>query len=316
VRKRALGKTGLFVSEMGLGTWGLSGDAYGPVTPQDAERVIARAIDVGITLIDTADSYGGGKMELLLKSALAPHKSKNIVVVTKGGTDRTVEPPRKRFDRDFLRGAVERSLKRLGRDRLDIYLLHNPSVDVLLSGDAIDTMKGLIKEGKIGHFGVASSELEVMMVALDREVPIISVPYNLFNSVDLHRIAGEIMINGAGVLAHSTLAYGLLSDAWSPGHVFPDGDHRVTRWQPNELDQRLGQLEAVRFLIKGNVRSLRSAATRFVLSNYLVSSAILGAKNVEQLVELVRETGGGPVYLPDSDLAALPRALARVGILM
>ena len=76
-----------------------------------------------------------------------------------------------------------------------------------------------------------------------------------------------------------------------------------------------GQLDAIRFLVKGDVHSMRAAAVRYVLSNSLVSSAILGPHSIEQLEQLIRETGGGPVYLPDADLAALPRALGKLGIL-
>ena len=316
MRKRALGKTGLFVSEMGIGTWGLSGEAYGPVDPADAERVLHRAIDVGMTLIDTADSYGGGKMERLLGKALAPYKNKDLVVVTKGGTDRSTVPARKRFDRPYLVDSVERSLKRLGRERLDVYLLHNPSLDCLVAGDAFEVMATLKREGKIGHYGISAGESETAMAALDRGAEVISMPYNLLHSVDVHRVAGEIMVSGAGVLVHSTLAYGLLSDLWSRDRAFAEGDHRAKRWEKHELARRIDQLDALRFLVKGNVRSLRAAAIRFALANHLVSCAILGPRTADQLVELVRETGGGPVYLPDADLAALPRTLAKVGILM
>ncbi|HWL84191.1 MAG TPA: aldo/keto reductase [Polyangiaceae bacterium] len=301
---------------MGIGTWGLSGEAYGAVEPADAERVVHRAIDIGITLIDTADAYGAGKMEHLLGKALAPYKSKDLVVVTKGGTDRSTRPARKRFDRDYLTESVERSLKRLGRERLDVYLLHHPSLECLQAGEALETVATLKHQGKIGHYGISTSDAEAAMLALDRGASVLSMPYNLFHSVDLHRVAGEIMVNGAGVLVHSTLAYGLLSDRWTRERTFAEGDHRQKRWQKHELEKRIEQLDAMRFLVKGNVRSLRAAAIRFALQNHLVSCAILGPRTVDQLVELVRETGGGPVYIPDADFATLPRTLAKVGISM
>ena len=81
-----------------------------------------------------------------------------------------------------------------------------------------------------------------------------------------------------------------------------------------ELEHRIEQLDAIRFLVKGEVHTLRGAAVRFVLANHLVSAAVLGPRTVEQLEQLVRETGGGPRYLPDDDLRQLPRALDRVGI--
>jgi len=114
VRARPLGKTGLVVGELALGTWGISGDGYGPVDAAEAERVVARALEIGINLFDTADVYGGGKMEALLGKVLASHQGARVV--TKGGTDRTTEPPRKRFDPGHLRASVQRSLKRLGRE--------------------------------------------------------------------------------------------------------------------------------------------------------------------------------------------------------
>src|SRR5262245_3276620 len=98
---------------MALGTWGLSGDAYGAVEEAEAEKVVARALDIGIDLIDTADAYGAGRMEALLGRVLA--NKKDVRVVTKVGTDRTMEPPRKRFDGEWIRASIERSLKRLRR---------------------------------------------------------------------------------------------------------------------------------------------------------------------------------------------------------
>ncbi len=298
---------------MSLGTWGLSGDAYGKIEAADAERVIARAVDVGITLFDTSDAYGLGRMEALLGKTLAPHK--DVLIVTKGGTDRTTDPPRKHFEPEHLKASIERSLKRLGRERLDIYLLHNPSSDALALGEATDTLIELKKEGKIGVWGVSAGDAEVAKGALDKGCEVLELAYNLFHAIDLNRIAGDVMLSGAGLLAHSVLGYGLLAGLWTKEREFGEGDHRVDRWTRVELEKRVGQLDAVRFLVKGDVHSMRAAAVRFVLANSLISSAILGPHSVEQLEQLIRETGGGPVYLPDADLATLPRALGKIGIL-
>ena len=239
---------------MSLGTWGLSGDAYGKVEPADAERVIARAVDVGITLFDTADAYGLGRMEALLGKVLAPHK--DAIVLTKGGTDRTTEPPRKHFEPGQLRSSVERSLKRLGRERLDIYVLHNPSADALALGEATDTLLELKKEGKIGVWGVSAGDAEVAKVAIDKGCEVLMLAYNLLHGIDLHRVAGDVMLAGVGILAHSVLGYGLLAGLWTKERVFGDGDHRSDRWTRVELEKRVGQLDAVRFLVKGGVHSI------------------------------------------------------------
>jgi len=313
VRKRPLGKTGTFVTEMTLGTWGLSGDGYTPpIDPDEAERVIARAVDIGIRAVDTSDAYGAGKMEALLGKALASHP--DVTIVTKGGTDRTCDPPRKRFDAAYLRGAVERSLKRLARDRIDVYLLHNPSSESLSLGEATETMAALKTEGKIAHWGVSVGDAATAKLAIDFGAEAIEIAYNLFHAIDLHRIAGDVMVGGAGVFARSPLAYGLLAGQWTSERLFPAGDHRADRWTHADLEKRVRDLDAIRFLVKDDVPTMRGAAIRYVLANHLVSSAVIGPRTVTQLEQLVRETGSGPIYLPDKDLATLPRALGKIGI--
>lgn len=311
MRKRPLGKTGLVVSELALGTWALAGESYGAVDPKDAETVVARALDIGFTLFDTSDAYGAGKMEALLGKAL---RGKEVTVVTKGGTDRTMAPPRKRFDAEYIRASVGRSCKRLGRERLDVYLLHNPSPDALLSGEATGALEAMKKEGLVGHWGVSAGDPDVARAAIQQGAEVLELAYNLFQAIDLHRLAGEIMVAGTGVLACSTLAYGLLAGMWTGDREFPEADHRAQRWTKLELARRVEQLEAVRYLVRSDVLTMRGAAVRFALANHLVTAAVLGPKSVAQLEQLVRETGSGPTYLSDEALAALPRALSRVGI--
>jgi len=297
---------------MGLGTWGLSGDAYGPVDEAQQERVLARAVEMGFTLIDTADAYGGGRMERL--AARACKDRDDIVIVTKGGTDRTTSPTRKRFDAAYLRASVDRSLRRLGRARIEVYLLHCPSVDVIADGEATATLMELKTEGKIAHWGVSAGDAASGRAALRKGAEVIELAYNLLHSTDLHRLAGEIIVSGAGVLARSTLAYGLLAGHWRKDRDFAQGDHRADRWTKPELGRRVEQLAALNFLVHGDVITLRSAAVRFVLANAIVSSAVLGPRSVSQLEELVREVGMGPVYLRDADLARLPHVLDSMGV--
>jgi aryl-alcohol dehydrogenase-like predicted oxidoreductase len=312
VRKRPLGKTGLIVSELAIGTWGLAGEAYGPVDEAEAEKVVRRAIDMGFTLVDTADAYGGGRMEQMVGRVLRDHP--DLVVVTKGGIDRTTDPTRKTFDPEYLRGSVERSLKRLGVEALPLFLLHHPTPDSIYALDAVETCLTLQKEGKVRHWGVAAGDEDVARAAIDKGAEVIELAYNLLHPIDLHRISGDVMVAGCGVLARTVLAYGMLGGTWAKDRTFPEGDHRNDRWTRMELEHRIDQLEAVRFLVKGEVHTMRGAAVRFVLANHLVSAAVLGPRDVTQLEQLVRETGGGPRYLPDDDLRQLPRALDRVGI--
>jgi len=312
MRKRPLGKTGLVVSELAIGTWGLSGDSYGAVSEEEAEVVLRRAVEMGFTLIDTSDAYGAGKMERLCGKLVKDNPE--LTIVTKGGVDRSTDPPRKVFTPEHIRRCVERSLKRLGLEALPLFLLHGPTADTLHNGEAVATMHTLVKEGLVRHWGVAAGDEDIARAAVDKGAEVIELAYNLLHPIDLHRISGDIMVAGCGVLVRSVLAHGLLGGMWAKDRSFPDGDHRTERWTRMELETRVDQLDAVRFLVKGDVHTLRGAAVRYTLANHLVSAAVLGARTKEQLEQLVRETGGGPRYLPDEDLRQLPRALDKVGI--
>jgi aryl-alcohol dehydrogenase-like predicted oxidoreductase len=312
VRFRLLGKTGLRVTELGLGTWGLSGDGYGPVDPAEAARALRRALEMGFTLVDTSDAYGAGRMERMIGRAIAGHD--DVVVVTMGGTDRSTSPARKRFDREYLRAAVERSLVRLGRERIDVYLLHCPTGNVVSGGAAVDALLELKREGKIGHWGVSAGNGVVGRAALLAGAEVVELAYSLMNAAELHRLSGEIIVAGAGVLARSTLDYGLLSGSWQVDREFAAEDHRAARWTSAELERRVRQFEYMRFLVKDDVKTPAAAAVRFVLSNALVSSAVLGPRSAAQLEDLVRHVGTGPVYLREGDLAMLPRVMGLAGL--
>jgi aryl-alcohol dehydrogenase-like predicted oxidoreductase len=311
VRKRPLGNTEIEVSELCLGTWGLSGDAYGPVADAEVDRVIDRALEVGIDLFDTADVYGKGAMERRLGARLP---AGTTAVVTKIGTDLDATPPRKRFDLEHLRPAFERSRERLGRDRLDVVLLHNPSVAALQRSEPFDFLKELKRLGALRAFGVSAGSAEVVQAALDGGAEVIELPYNVFNTTDLHHAASTVAEKGAAVLARSVLSHGLLAGQWSAEREFYPGDHRAERWSASEVALRVGQLDALRPLVAGEVQSLRAAALRFVLANQLVTSAVLGPRSAAQLDQLVVEAGSGPPYLRDTALAELTARLRSAGV--
>ncbi len=301
------------VSELALGTWGLSGDAYGPVSAAECDAVIDRALELGVTLFDTADAYAQGEMQRRLGRRLSGASS-STSIATRIGTDLSGDHPRKCFAPTFLREAVEKSLDRVGRSRLDICLLHNPNLSTIQQSEATDLMRELKDSGFIGAWGVSAATHEVAQAALDAGAEVLSLAYNVFRSKDLHAIAGEVARRGVTVLAHSVLAYGLLCGNWAKERIFEEGDHRRDRWTAFEFSRRIDQLDVVRDMLGGDVSTPRSAALRFVLCNSLVTSAIVGPRSTAQLDQLVRDAGQGPPYLPDKVLATLPRRLLAVGI--
>jgi len=322
VRARPFGQLGFSTSELALGTWGLSGEAYGAIEPEERDRVIDRALDLGITMFETADSYGQGAVEKSLGERLAGKP--NTYVVTKIGTFRPPSPeqaspdaPRgiyKRFDAAYLRESVERSRERLRREKIDAVLLHNPSPTTMSHGEAAAVMKELKQAGAIGAWGVSAGDNYVARTALAHGAEIVELPYNVFFSRELHDLAGDLTRAQAAVLARSVLSYGILAGDLLPSHMFADDDHRIFRWTRPEFETRLRQLDAVRPLVSGDVLTLRAAAVRFVLANEMVSSAVLGPKSVTQLEQLVREAGTEPPYLSTEALTRLANDLARAGV--
>jgi len=312
MRRRPLGKTGLSVTELAVGTWGLSGDAYGPVHETEQDRVIDRAYALGVRLFETADVYAHGNMEQKLGERLP--QDAELIVVTKIGTDRTTVPPRKRFDPQYLKQAFERARDRLRRDKGLIVLLHNPAAATVERGEAPAILKELKLAGAIAAWGVSAGSVEIARAAVAQEADILSMAYNAFFASDLHELHTDIAHAKTGVMARSILAHGLLSGYWAPHKDFVAGDHRSERWTPEELRRRVNQVRALRALVGGDVHTARGAALRFVLTNDDVSTIVLGPRNQIQLDQLIREAGKGPPYLPEEKLAKFAKQLDDLGV--
>jgi len=310
MEQRALGRTGISVSELGLGTWGLSGDGYSPLPEADQDAVIERALALGVTLFDTADSYGKGAMEARLGERLAGHPE--AVIVTKLGTDREMSPARKSFKPEFIRESFERSRERLKRDVIDVVLLHNPSESTLARGEAGAVLQELQNAGRIRAWGASVEGMDSARMAIHQGVQVLELAYNSFHSRTLQYLDGEIRNHGTAILARSVLAHGLLAGQWPFDKEFARNDHRSERWTSDDLRRRISQLNAIRPCVNGStVTSLRSAALRYVLSNNLVSCAVLGPRNPLQLDQLIREAGQHP-YLSPEALEALQIRLDNV----
>jgi len=312
MRRRNLGGTDIRLTELSLGTWGLCGDGYGAVPESEQDRVIERAVHLGLRCFETATSYACGAMERRLGRVLADVPE--ACFVTKLGTEREGSPPRKRFDRQYLAESFEQSSERLRRETIDVVLLHNPSLSALERGEATAALAALQEAGRIRCWGVSAGSAPIARAALARGASVVSVALNVFHSSTARALADDLAAARAGLLAHSPLAYGLLAGLWGADRVFPPGDHRAERWTPEELRLRLRQLDALRPLVQGEVATLRGAAVRWVLAQASVTSVVLGPRSVVQLDQLVREAGRAPPYLGRKQLTALAARLRDAGI--
>jgi aryl-alcohol dehydrogenase-like predicted oxidoreductase len=311
MRRRPLGKTGLEVPELCLGTWGLSGDAYGPVEEAEQDLVIERALALGVTAFETADAYAQGAMESRLGRLLEKHP--DAIVITKVGTDRSSSPPQKRFDVDYLREAVAKSRERLKRP-IDVLLLHNPSSVPLGRPATRELMQQLQTDGVIKAWGVSVGNAEIGRAAIEAGAQVLQIAYSAFYQRELNDLLGTIRDNQLGVLVRSVLSHGLLCGQWPSTKTFASGDHRRDRWTNDDFKKRISQLSALRPVVAGSITSLRAAALRFVLDEPLVSAAVIGPKSTLQLDQLLRDAGKEPPYLPQNARMALMNRLAGVGI--
>lgn len=208
---RKLGDTGPLTSAVGLGTLGLTG-GYGAVGAGDAQNVVREALDRGVTLLDTADFYGGGRVESLLGRAVAGRRE-DVVIATRGGAVFSGPGRPTAFDGspEYLRRACEASLRRLGTDRIDLYSLArvDPRVPV---EESVGALAGLVAEGKIGHIGLSEVSADVLRRAhAVHPVAAVSAEYSLWSrdvEDDVLPAAREL---GVGLVACSPLGRGFLT---------------------------------------------------------------------------------------------------------
>ncbi|MDP3275182.1 MAG: aldo/keto reductase [Deltaproteobacteria bacterium] len=317
MRTRVLGRTGIEVSEIGLGCWGLSGESYGAVSEQDARATLDSAFAEGCTLVELASCYGptGHELDRTVGEAVREFGAEKLRVVLRVGVDRAMTPPQKRFDRSFLMRSVEQSLERMKLDSVAVVLLHNPLSSTLeRSFDALDTLASMRERGLALAMGVSAGSVQTARVALKQSVDVISLPYNVLFPRMVHALTPELVRMGVGVLAHATLGYGVLAGTWHADREFDKRDHRASRWEPEDLARRMRQREVLRPFVQGAVLDMREAAVRYVLSNPNVHCALVGARNAEMAKQNAHAADELP-YLDPAMFSTLGARLEEEGIM-
>lgn len=317
IRRRPLGRTGLMVGELGFGAWAIGGGfqvngqgmGYGTTDDQVSLAALARAFELGVNFVDTADTYGAGHSETLIGRALklAPRR---VHVATKAGNVlRDSEPPRKDFSAKHLRQACDRSLSRLGVTCIDLYQLHNPPREVLADPQVWDTLRELKDRGKIAHYGVSISAPEEGLLALEKgEVEAIQVCYHLLNSLAAQELFPLAEKKGVGIIVREPLANGILSGKYRPGHLFSETDHRRQTFSAEKLAAALQRVEALRFLSLDTQRTLAQAALQFTLAHEAVSVVIPGIRTPQQAEENVAAASSTVPGLSAEELARIQAA--------
>lgn len=301
---RNFGSTDLKASAVGFGVWTVSTRMWGVTDEAVRLRLLRRAFELGVTFYDTADVYGDGLGETILKQALGEHRAE-MVIATKFGYDFYSAPGEQPGQRErphdwspaFVRRACEESLKRLGTDYIDLYQLHNCRLDAIENDDLFATLEDLKAAGKIRHYGTAlgpaidarQSE-EGVQSFRRRHVASVQIIYNLLEQMLGEPVFDAARETGGGVMVRVPHASGLLEGEYTVETEFAPGDHRNFRVSTNEkrkawLEDGLKKIETLDFLINGTGRTLGQAALQFLWSEPTLACALPNIYDEKQLEE-------------------------------
>ncbi len=298
MRYRKLGSTGLFVSELCLGTMTFGGKGavwsqIGHLQAPDAERLVGRALDAGVNFFDTADVYSEGLSEQMLGQALRSLKvpRESVVVATKVFGDMAPAGPNGRgLSRYHIAEGVKASLRRLQLDHIDLYQVHGFD-DATPIEETLRALDDLVRAGLVRYVGVSNwAAWQIMKaVGISRQLGLAGVAslqaYYTLAGRDLEReIAPMLRSEGVGLLVWSPLAGGLLSGKFSPQGEAEPGSRRATfDFPPVRRDRASACVDAMRPMAAARGVSVARIALAWLLHQDVVSSVIIGAKTVEQL---------------------------------
>ncbi len=287
MKYRQLGRTGLEVSELGFGTWGLGGNSYGPVDDAVSKQALQAAFANGVTFYDTSDLYGDGHSETILGEALRHVRSRIILSTKVGLLPHTGFEMPCDFSPRHIRAGNDASLRRLKTDYIDLYLLHSPTLDILRQADdIIPTLEELKTAGKIRAYGVSVRSPDDGLAAV-REFGFQALEVN-FNLIDQRALDNGLFAlaleAGAGIIARTPLCFGYLTGKLDGRENLSHLDHRAN-W-PAEQRKRWAQSPNLfAFLNAGKPRTPAQLALRFCLDQRAISTVIPGMMNPGEVVE-------------------------------
>jgi aryl-alcohol dehydrogenase-like predicted oxidoreductase len=299
---RKLGKNGPHVSTVGFGAWGISGRDWGNTDDVNSRKAINAALDAGVNFIDTADVYGFGHSEELIRQVLEERTDKSrIILATKAGNnfypyigqEHKVTPFNNDYSIKHLEFAAEQSLKRLNVEALDILQLHSPGLDILERDEPWLALERLKKAGKIKHAGwsvLSFGEITQAHILEQHHelLDVIQVRYNL-----LERQAEELLFPmalkyGTGVIVRIPLLFGLLTGKFNPQTTFGENDHRRNNLSPEKLNKYLQNYNACLAIFnKYPDYTPAQLSLRFCISHPACHVVIPGGKTEKQVSENV-----------------------------
>ncbi|MEO5325041.1 aldo/keto reductase [Mesorhizobium sp. CC13] len=317
---RNIGRSGISASGVGLGTWAIGGWMWGGTDEDASIGAIQASIDAGVSLIDTAPAYGLGRSEEIVGKAIHGRRDK-VVIATKCGLnwhsgkgnhffDQDGLPVHRYLGADGIAHEVEQSLRRLGTDRIDLYITHwqDPTTPV---AETMETLLRLKEQGKIGAIGVSNvnaGELEAYIAA--GQLDAIQERYSMLDREIEDTLLPITRANDVATLSYSSLALGLLSGAIDPSRQFGGDDQRKDNPRFSEANrQKVAALKAaIAPVIDRHKASMAQVVIAWTLAQPGITFALCGARNPAQALDNAR---AGQIRLDAADLAVLDAAISR-----
>ena len=293
MKYRELGRTGFKVSEISFGSWAIGG-TWGPVKDDESTAALHKALELGVNFFDTADVYGDGRSERLLGQLRKDYEDK-IYITTKAG--RRLDPhTAEGYNRKNLSAFIERSLKNLGVDTIDLLQLHCPPTEVYYMPEVFGIMDDFVKEGKIRYYGVSVEKVEEALKAIEyQNVQSVQIIFNMFRHRPSELFFEQAKKRKVGILARVPLASGMLTGKFKPDTTFAPDDHRNFNREGEAFDRGetfagvdyntgLKAVEELKKVCPENM-SMVQFALRWILMFDAVTCTIPGAKRPSQAEE-------------------------------
>lgn len=309
MKKHRLGSQGPEISVIGFGAWEAGGSGWGAAVPDEQTiEAMRTAIDAGITWIDTAEVYGGGRSEELVGAALEGLDAMVFTKVAPKGAGTGFRP-------EQIKEAARKSLGRLRRDVIDVYQLHWPDPSVSVE-DTWGAMAELVDEGLVRYIGVSNFDRELIeRCEKVRHVDSLQPHFSMLHQAGRHRFFPFCKENGTGIVAYGPLAFGLLTGTITPETEFHDDDWRGGKvrmgyypelFAPGVKEQHLEKVERLKKVAERLDVSMPQLALSWVFHQDGVTGAIAGSRSPKHVRD---NAGAGKLTLSDDDLAELDKIL-------
>ena len=310
MRYRRLGKTGLEISTLGYGAWGIGGTMWIGADDAESLRALRRSIELGVNFIDTAHGYGNGHSETLVGQVVRD-SAETVYVATK-------IPPKNRrwpapagvraedaFPADWIVKCTDESLQRLGLETIDVQQFHVWSDEWIGEGDWLDGVEQLKRDGKIRFFGVSINDHQpasAVKLVESGHVDTVQVIYNIFDQSPEDELFPAVEAADVGVIVRVPFDEGSLTGRIRPDTEFPQGDFRANYFRDDRRKQVWDRAQAIAGDLGVSVDEVADIALRFCVTHPAVSCAIPGMRSVTNVGRNVASADAGPLSAEQIDL--------------